>query len=58
MLVDLTFHGFPTCLLKDFALKIVKPYFNGNLNLAIKTLMESAIAEESLVNRAIDITSR
>ena len=53
LLVDLTFHGFPASLLKDFALKIVKPYFKGNMNEAIKSLMEKAITEESLVNKAL-----
>jgi hypothetical protein len=51
--VDLTFHDFPAEMLTEFALKIVKPYFNGNLNQAIKSLMEKAIAEESLVNKTI-----
>jgi len=53
LLVDLTFHGFSASLLKEFALKIVKPYFKGNLNEAVKSLMEKAITEESLVNKAL-----
>ena len=51
--VDLTFHDFSAGLLKEFALKIVKPYFNGNMNKAIKSLMEKAISEETLVNQAL-----
>jgi hypothetical protein len=49
LLVDLTFYGFPANILKEFAQKIVKPYFNGNMDEAIKNLLEKAIAEESLV---------
>jgi hypothetical protein len=52
LLVDLTFHRFPAGMLKEFAQKIVKPYFNGNLNKAVKSLMEKAIEEETIVNQA------
>jgi hypothetical protein len=54
-LVNLTFYGFPASLLKEFALKIVKPYFKCDMNEAIKSLMEKAITEESLVNKALSI---
>ena len=40
-------------MLKEFALKIVKPYFGGNMNKAIRSLMEKAIEEETTVNNAI-----
>ena len=53
LLVDLTFHSFSAGLLKEFAMKIVKPYFNGNMNIAIKSLIEKAIIEEALVNQAL-----
>lgn len=53
LLVSLTFHNFSAEMLKEFALKIVKPYFNGNMNQAIRSLMEKAIQEETLVNQAI-----
>ena len=52
LLVSLTLHNFPAEMLKDFAQKIVKPYFGGNLNQALRTLMENAINEEKLINRA------
>ena len=58
LLVDLTFHGFSAGLLKEFALKIVKPYFNGNMNKAIKSLIEKAIMEETLVNQALLLESK
>ena len=53
LLVSLTFHNLPAELLKDFALKIVKPYFGGNLNQALRSLMEKAIQEETIVNKAV-----
>ena len=53
LLVDLTFHDFSASLLKEFALKIVKPYFRGNMDEAIKSLIEKTITEESLVKKAI-----
>lgn len=52
LLVSLTFHNMPAELLREFALKIVRPYFGGNLNEAVRSLMEKAIAEETLVNAA------
>jgi hypothetical protein len=58
LLVDLTFHGFSAGLLKEFAMKIVKPYFNGNMNMAVKSLIEKAIMEETLVNQALLVESK
>lgn len=58
LLVDLTFHDFSAGLLKEFALKIVKPYFNGNMNKAIKNLMEKAITEETLLNQALLVKNK
>jgi hypothetical protein len=49
LLVSLTFHNMPAELLREFALKIVRPYFGGNLNEAVRSLMEKAITEETLV---------
>ena len=53
ILVSLTFHNFSAKTLKEFAQKIVKPYFGGNMNQALRTLMEKSINEETLVNQAI-----
>jgi hypothetical protein len=53
LLVSLTFHNFSAQMLKEFALKIVKPYFNGNMNQAIRCLMEKALDEETIVNKAV-----
>ncbi len=52
-LVSLTFHNFPVETLKEFAQKIVKPYFGGNMNEAVRCLMQKAISEEKTVNQAI-----
>jgi hypothetical protein len=53
LLVSLTFHNMPAEILKEFALKIVKPYFGGNLNQAIRCLMEKAIQEETIASNAL-----
>ena len=49
LLVDLTFHGVPALLISDFAEKIVRPYFNGNLNATIQDLIHKAPAEQDFV---------
>ncbi|TFH23353.1 hypothetical protein E4G67_03225 [Candidatus Bathyarchaeota archaeon] len=53
LLVDLTLHNMSAGMLKEFALKIVKPYFGGNMNSAIINLMKKAVEEETIVNQAI-----
>lgn len=53
LLVSLTFHNFSAEMIKEFAQKIVRPYFNGNMNQAIRSLMEKAIQEETLVEHTI-----
>lgn len=58
LLLSLTFHNFPAELLKEFAAKIAKPYFNGNLNQAMRSLMEKTIEEETLVKQAIIAKNR
>jgi hypothetical protein len=52
--VDLTLHGFDESLLKEFVTKIVKPYFNGNVNEAVKALMHRAIVEENFVGKRVE----
>lgn len=47
--VDLTLHDFSVTLITEFAEKIVRPYFSGNLNNAVKDLMRKAVCEEQLV---------
>jgi hypothetical protein len=49
LLVDLTFHNFPASLLTEFAEKIVRPYYQGNLNAAIQDLMHKALSEQDFI---------
>jgi hypothetical protein len=54
LMVSLTFHNFSAEMLREFAAKIVKPYFRGNINEAVRCLMQKAIDEESLTTQAIE----
>jgi hypothetical protein len=49
LLVDLTLHDFSAILLAEFAEKIVRPYYAGNMSDAVKDLMQKAIREEETV---------
>ena len=49
LLVDLTLHSVPASLISEFAEKIVRPYFNGNLNAAIQDLIQKALSEQDFV---------
>ena len=49
ILVDLTFHSFPASLLTEFAEKIVRPYYQGNMNAAIQDLLHKTIAEQDFL---------
>jgi hypothetical protein len=53
LLVDLTFHNFPASLLTEFAQKIVRPYYDGDLNAAVQDLLHKAIAERDFVHSHI-----
>jgi len=53
-LVDLTLHNFSADMLREFAWKIVKPYFGGNVNQALRCLMEKAVAEENLFKGTVE----
>jgi hypothetical protein len=53
ILVSLTFHNFSAEMLREFAQKIVKPYFRGNINEAIRCLMQKAVDDESLAMQTI-----
>jgi gamma-glutamyltranspeptidase len=45
LIVSLTFHEVPASLLKEFAEKIAKPFYRGNIANAVKDLMQQAITE-------------
>ncbi len=47
--VDLTFHEISACLLTEFAEKIAKPFYCGNVTNAVKDLMQQAITERDYV---------
>jgi alanine-alpha-ketoisovalerate/valine-pyruvate aminotransferase len=49
LLVDLTFHNVPASLLSEFAEKIVRPYYAGNMNAAIQDLLRKALAEQDFL---------
>jgi hypothetical protein len=49
LLVDLTFHNLRASLLAEFTEKIVRPYFNGNLNAAVQDLIRKALVEQDFV---------
>jgi hypothetical protein len=51
--VELTFHGVSASLVGEFAEKIVKPYYNGNLNAAFQDLIQKAITEQEFVHSHI-----
>jgi hypothetical protein len=49
LLVDLTFHNVSASLLSEFAEKIVKPYYQGNMNAAIQDLLHKTLEEQAFV---------
>jgi hypothetical protein len=49
LLVDLTLHKVPASLLTEFAEKIVNPYYQGSLNVAIQDLIQKALAEQDFL---------
>jgi tagatose-1,6-bisphosphate aldolase non-catalytic subunit AgaZ/GatZ len=51
--VDLTLHDVPASLVSQFAEKIVRPYYNGNLNAAIQDLINKAITDQEFVHSHI-----
>ena len=53
LLVDLTLHSVPVNLLTEFAEKMVRPYYQGNLNAAIQDLIHKALAEQDFVHAHI-----
>ena len=51
--VDLTLHKVSASLLTEFAEKIVRPYYVGNMNAAVQDLLIKALAEQDFVFRRI-----
>ena len=53
LLVDLTLHDVPASIISEFAEKIVRPYYDGNLNSAIQDLIHKALSEQEFVHSHI-----
>jgi hypothetical protein len=51
--IDLTLHDVPAGLVAEFAEKIVKLYYAGNLNAAVQDLMSKALSEQEFVHAHI-----
>lgn len=51
--IELTLNNIPASLLSEFAEKIVRPTYKGNLNAAIQDLLHKAIAEQDFVHSHI-----
>ena len=51
--LDLTIHDVAASLIAEFAEKIVRPYYNGNLNAAIQDLVIKALSEQDYVHSHI-----
>ncbi|HEX9862792.1 MAG TPA: hypothetical protein VGB11_05860 [Candidatus Bathyarchaeia archaeon] len=59
LLVDSTFHNVPASLLTEFAEKIVRPYYSGNMNAAVQDLIRKTLAEQDfLLSHITHIRSR
>lgn len=56
--VDLILHDFSAILLAEFAEKIVRPYYSGNMSDAVKDLMQKAIGEEEFVFSHVKLVRR
>jgi len=53
LLVDLTFHNVSASILTEFAEKIVRPYYNGNLNAAVQDLIGKTLSEQEFIHSHI-----
>jgi hypothetical protein len=51
--LDLTLHDFPVSLVSEFAQKIIKPYYSGNLNAAFQDLINKALSEQEFIETRI-----
>ena len=47
--LDLTLHNVPASLITEFVQKIVRPYYEGNLNSAIQDLISKVLSEQDYV---------
>jgi hypothetical protein len=56
LLVNLTLHNVSASLVSEFAEKIVRPYYNNNLNAAIQDLINKTLAEQDFIHSHITYT--
>ena len=56
LFVNLTLHNVSASLLSEFAEKIVRTYYSGNLNAAIQDLINKALSEQEFVHSHITYT--
>jgi hypothetical protein len=56
--VDLTLHDLSAALITEFAEKIVRPYYSGNMSNAVKDLMRKVIGEEQFVLSRVKLIKR
>lgn len=53
LLIDLTFHDVSAILFSEFAEKIVRPCYKGNMNAAIQDLHHKTLTEHNFVKSHI-----
>jgi hypothetical protein len=53
LMVDLTLHQIPASMLSEFAEKIVRPYYEGNLKSAIQDLIYKTLSEQEFIHAHI-----
>ncbi len=53
LMVDLTLHQIPASMLSEFAEKIVRPYYEGNLKRAIQDLIYKTLSEQEFIHAHI-----
>ena len=56
LLVNLTLHNVSASLLSEFAEKIVRPYYNNNLNAAIQDLINKTLSEQEFIHSHVTYT--
>jgi len=53
LLIDLKIYDLSASLITEFAEKVVRPYYNGNLNSALQDLISKALSEQEFIHSHI-----
>ena len=53
LLIDLKLYDLSASLITEFAEKVVRPYYNGNLNSALQDLISKALSEQEFIHSHI-----